>query len=310
MVETLAVGGPCRVPARRQRRDPPAHHPVPCGITGPPLERLDVNVLLGNTLIEVDGIVKSFDHGRSLALGEVSLAIEAGSFVALVGASGSGKTTLLKTINRLIEPDRGQIRISGERIDEVDAPTLRRGIGYVFQAVGLFPHLTIGENIGITPRLLGWQPAEIATRVSELFDLVALPQSYASRFPEALSGGQQQRVGVARALAARPRIVLMDEPFGALDPLTRDGLGSAYRDLHVRLGLTTVMVTHDIQEAVLLADRILVMASGRIIADDTPRALMSGHASPAVAALMASPKRQAERVRAISEGKSPGATHV
>jgi osmoprotectant transport system ATP-binding protein len=162
--------------------------------------------------------------------------------------------------------------------------------------------MKVGENIGITPQLLGWKPAEIAGRVEELLDLVGLPQDCASRFPGTLSGGQRQRVSVARAIAARPRIVLMDEPFGALDPITRDAIGTAYRALHGRLGLTTIMVTHDVQEAVLLADRIVVMKAGRILADDTPQSLMSTQSSPDVAALMAMPKRQAERIRAIMDG--------
>jgi osmoprotectant transport system ATP-binding protein len=160
--------------------------------------------------------------------------------------------------------------------------------------------MTVAENIAVTPRLLDWSEADIAARVAELLDLVALPRAFAARLPAALSGGQQQRVGVARALAARPRIVLMDEPFGALDPITRIELGDAYRALHDQLGLTTVMVTHDVQEAVLLADRIVVMKDGRVLADDTPRRLLTGAADPDVAALMASPRRQAERVAALT----------
>jgi osmoprotectant transport system ATP-binding protein len=151
---------------------------------------------------------------------------------------------------------------------------------------------------------LGWPEREIAARVRELLDLVSLPQDYASRFPSQLSGGERQRVSVARALAARPRLVLMDEPFGALDPLTRDAIGTAYRALHDKLGLTTIMVTHDVQEAVLLADRIAVMKAGRILADDSPRALMGQQSSPDVAALMAMPKRQADRIRTIMNGTS------
>jgi osmoprotectant transport system ATP-binding protein len=179
----------------------------------------------------------------------------------------------------------------------------------VFQGIGLFPHMTIAENIAITPQLLGWPRAKIAARVAELLDLMDLPQSFAARFPDALSGGQRQRVGVARALAARPRVMLMDEPFGALDPITRDALGSAYRDLHGTLGLTSVMVTHDVQEAVLLADRIVVMSAGRIIADDTPAALLAENGNAEVAALMATPRRQAERVRALLEAAGRRGTH-
>jgi osmoprotectant transport system ATP-binding protein len=253
--------------------------------------------------VEIDKVSKSFDGGRTFAVHATTLRVDAGAFVAVVGASGSGKTTTLKFINRLIEPDSGEVRIGGERVDDVDAPALRRRIGYVFQDIGLFPHMKVGENIGITPQLLGWPGHEIAARVKELLDLVSLPQHYAGRFPGQLSGGERQRVSVARAIAARPRIVLMDEPFGALDPITRDAIGTAYRALHDKLGLTTIMVTHDVQEAVLLADRIVVMKAGRILADDTPRHLMA-QPSPDVAALMAMPKRQADRIRNIMDGNN------
>ena len=251
------------------------------------------------SFIEIDNVSKSFDGGLTFAVRNATIALAAGTFLAVVGASGSGKTTTLKCINRLVEPDSGEVRIEGVRVASVDAPQLRRSIGYVFQGIGLFPHMKVGENIGITPQLLGWAPPEIAARTGELLELVGLPQSYASRFPDALSGGEAQRVSVARAIAARPRIVLMDEPFGALDPVTRDAIGQAYRALHERLGLTTLMVTHDVQEAVLLADRIVVMSGGRVLAQGTPRELMSNSVDPAVAALMAMPKRQAERIAAI-----------
>jgi osmoprotectant transport system ATP-binding protein len=252
-------------------------------------------------LIELIHVAKSFDSGGTHALRDVSLGVDAGSFVALVGASGSGKTTALKLINRLIEPDGGEVRFAGESAGSFDAPALRRRIGYVFQGVGLFPHMTVGENIGITPQLLGWPKPQIAARVDELLDLVELPRSYATRLPNALSGGQRQRAGVARAMAARPQVMLMDEPFGALDPVTRDTLGTAYRSLHERLGMTTVMVTHDMQEAVLLADRIVVMSAGRIVADGAPAALMAAPGDGEVATLMEMPRRQAERIRALME---------
>jgi len=255
--------------------------------------------MAGAPLIELNSVTKSFDGERSHALRDVSLAIDTGGFIALVGTSGSGKTTALKMINRLLEPDSGQVRFEGEAVEHLDAPTLRRRIGYVFQGIGLFPHMTVGENIAITPRLLGWSKADIAARVAELLDLVELPPSYAARFPHALSGGQRQRAGVARAIAARPRVMLMDEPFGALDPVTRDTLGTAYRALHEKLGMTTVMVTHDVQEAVLLADRIVVMSAGRIAADDTPAALLSEQTDAEVSALMAMPRRQAERISTL-----------
>ena len=231
---------------------------------------------------------------------DVTLNVPHGTFIALVGTSGSGKTTVMKMINRLIDPDRGEVRIDGAPVAAGTASDLRRRIGYVFQGAGLFPHLRVGENIAITPQLLGWAPADIAARTVELLDLVELPRDFAGRFPGELSGGQQQRVAVARALAARPRIVLMDEPFGALDPVTRDNLATAYRKLHDTLGLTTIMVTHDMQEAILLADRIVVMKAGRVIADVSPSGILAPQSDPDVAALMAVPLQQAERVRAIA----------
>jgi len=244
--------------------------------------------------IELSGIEKRY--GEHLALAGVSLSVAAGEFTALVGGSGSGKTTLLKTINRLIAPDAGSVRISGEPALAEAPYVLRRKIGYVFQEIGLFPHLSVAENIAVTPKLLGWEPGRIAERVTTLLDLVALPPEVAARAPSELSGGQRQRVGVARALAAEPAIMLMDEPFGALDPLTRDQLGSDYRALHGRLGLTTLMVTHDMAEAVLLADRIVVLSNGRILADGAPADLLAKTTDPEVRALLEAPRRQAERL--------------
>ena len=252
----------------------------------------------GGGIIELRDVGRSFDGGRSFAVDGVSLQINEGEFLALVGSSGSGKTTTLKMINRLAEPDRGEVLVEGRPAADLAAAELRRRIGYVFQGIGLFPHMTVAENIGITPALLGWTRADIEARTLELLDLVGLPRSYAPRAPAALSGGERQRVGVARALAARPKIVLMDEPFGALDPVTRDSLGGAYRALHDKLGLTTVMVTHDMQEAILLADRIAVMGKGRLLAEGTPGELLSASADPEVRALMDMPRSQAERVRA------------
>jgi osmoprotectant transport system ATP-binding protein len=249
-------------------------------------------------MIELERVSKSYDGDP--AIREVSLAVPKGVFVALIGGSGSGKTTTLKTINRLIEADSGRIHIEGRAIDTGPPYLLRRRIGYVFQGIGLFPHMSVAENIGITPKLLGWSVANIKARIAELLDLVALPQAFAERLPAALSGGQAQRVAVARALAANPAIMLMDEPFGALDPVTRTALGTEYRRLHEQLGLTTLMVTHDVLEAVLLADRIIVMRDGEVVADDTPRALLAFRGDPGIEALMQGPRLQAERLGALT----------
>ena len=235
-------------------------------------------------------------------LKDLSFSIGKGELVALVGGSGSGKTTTLKCINRLIEPDAGEIRIADQPLNAEPGFMLRRRIGYVFQGIGLFPHLSVGENIAVTPQLLGWERERTARRVDELLDLVELPRAWKTRAPAALSGGQRQRVGVARALAAEPQIMLMDEPFGALDPVTRDSLGRAYRALHERLQLTTVLVTHDMLEALLLADRVLVMQSGELLADDTPQRLLRDHSEPAVRELLDMPRKQAARLHELTQG--------
>jgi osmoprotectant transport system ATP-binding protein len=250
--------------------------------------------------IELSGVEKRY--GTLDALAGVSLSVAAGEFAALVGGSGSGKTTLLKTINRLIAPDAGSVHVLGDDVAASEPHLLRRRIGYVFQEVGLFPHLTVAENIAITPKLLGWDRKRIEARIANLLGLVDLPPEIASRAPAALSGGQRQRVGVARALAAEPKLMLMDEPFGALDPLTRDALGADYRALHERLGLTTVMVTHDMAEAVLLADRIVVLREGAIVADGLPADLLAQTRDEGVRALLEAPRRQAERLRARLDG--------
>jgi len=246
---------------------------------------------------------KSFDGGRGservLAVDDVSLEVGKGEFMCIVGGSGSGKTTLLRLANRLIDADAGEIRIEGEDVREADPVSLRRRIGYVFQSGGLFPHMSVAANIGITPKLLNLPAAEIASRVEELLDLVRLDRSqHGHRFPHELSGGQRQRVGVARALAARPKIVLMDEPFGALDPLTRDALGDDYRALHRKLELTTVMITHDMTEAILLADRIAVMRAGRLLAQGTAAELSQSRDSYVIE-LLRTPRRQTERLRML-----------
>ena len=241
-------------------------------------------------MLEFQKVSKRF--GALAAVDAVSLAVPRGAFVALVGESGSGKSTLLKTANRLIEPDAGRVLVGGADVREANAPELRRRIGYVFQSIGLFPHMDVARNIGISPRLEGRPPS--AERIAELLALVGLAPDHAHRMPDALSGGQRQRVGVARALAAEPELLLMDEPFGALDPVTRDALGRQVRALHDRLALTTVMVTHDMAEALLLADRVVVMAAGRIVADEEPRALLAGAGGEIAQALVAVPRTQSE----------------
>ena len=218
----------------------------------------------------------------------------------ILGESGSGKTTLLKMINRLQPQDSGEVLIEGQSTSAVVEHELRRRIGYVFQRVGLFPHMTVAENIAVTPRLLGWderRDPRARRRVARRSSIS--PRQWRARLPAALSGGQRQRVGVARALAARPGIMLMDEPFGALDPVTRDTLGGEYRLLHERMGLLTVMVTHDVLEALLVADRLVVMREGAIVASGTPREMMNEQGDAGVRKLMDMPRRQMKRVAAM-----------
>ena len=248
--------------------------------------------MAGRAILKFDTVSKSY--GDIAALRGVDLSVERGSFTALVGASGSGKSTLLKTVNRLVEPTAGTVRFAGEDVAAMPLPALRRRIGYVFQKIGLFPHMSVAENIGIGPRLAG-ELAD-AGRIAELLELVDLDPEMADRLPSELSGGQQQRVGVARALAGGPELLLMDEPFGALDPVTRDALGDRVRELHRDFGLTTVLVTHDMAEALLLADRVLVMDGGRIVADETPRALVNGAGGAIAQGLVAVPRAQADAI--------------
>jgi osmoprotectant transport system ATP-binding protein len=235
-----------------------------------------------------------------VAVGGVTLAVEAGSFVALVGSSGSGKSTLLKMVNTLVTPSGGRVLFGEDDVTTLPQAKLRRRVGYVFQGIGLFPHFSVGENIAIGPRLAGEKLS--AERVGELLELVELDPDMASRMPDELSGGQRQRVGVARALANDPELLIMDEPFGALDPITRDALGEKVRELHAKLGLTTVMVTHDMAEALLLADRVLVMDKGALVADETPRALLKGEGGEIAQGLVAVPREQAERLAHMEDG--------
>jgi osmoprotectant transport system ATP-binding protein len=225
-------------------------------------------------VIELREVGKSF--GAVCAVDGVSLTIERGELVVLVGASGSGKSTLLKMINRLVEHDRGRIVFLGEQIRSFRPEDLRRRMGYAIQSVGLFPHWSVARNIATVPELLGWTPARIAQRVDDLLDLLGLPpDAYRTRLPHQLSGGQQQRIGVARALAADPEVLLMDEPFGALDPVTRASLQQELLRIHRSSGKTIVLVTHDIEEALRLATRIVLLDRGRIVQAGTPAQLLA-----------------------------------
>jgi osmoprotectant transport system ATP-binding protein len=241
--------------------------------------------------------------GGVRAVDGISLEVQRGEIVVLLGSSGCGKTTTLKMINRLVEPSSGEIWVDGSHIAENDPVQLRRRIGYVFQGIGLFPHHSVAANLAAVPRLLGWERRRIDTRVDELLELIGLePAEFRDRRPHELSGGQQQRVGVARALAAEASILLMDEPFGALDPLTRDSLQQELLGMRQRLGLTIVLVTHDVSEALLLADRIAVLSQGRVLQLGTPRELFAAPATAEVARLLETPRRQANALHALAHG--------
>lgn len=251
-------------------------------------------------MIVLEGISKTYDGGSNYCVSDLNMRVERGELLALVGGSGSGKTTTLKMINRLIEPSAGRIEVGGRDIFSRHPVELRREIGYVFQGIGLFPHMTVGENVAVVPHLLGWPASRIAARVDELLDLVHLsPAVYRDRLSSQLSGGQQQRVGFARALAGGPAVMLLDEPFGALDPITRDELRGEFAQIRRKLELTGVLVTHDMTEALLAADRIAVLHAGRLLQIGTPHELMTEPADPFVTMLMSGPRRQAEQVEAI-----------
>ena len=248
-------------------------------------------------VIEFVDVSKSY--ATASAVVDLSLRVAEKEFFVLIGPSGCGKTTTLNMLNRLVEPSDGIIRIEAKDIRDEDPARLRRRMGYVFQEAGLFPHMTVAENIGVTPRLLNWDQAQIAERVAELLALVRLdPTAFRDRLPRELSGGQRQRVALARALAARPHIMLLDEPFGALDPLTRDEVADDYRAIHDELGLTTMMVTHDMTEALLLADRIGVMRAGALVQVASPTDLVKHPADDFVARMIETPMRRAERLSA------------
>jgi osmoprotectant transport system ATP-binding protein len=229
-------------------------------------------------MIAFEDVVVRF--GATPALDGVTLAVPAGALCAIVGPSGCGKTTLLRLVNRLVEPDGGTVRVRGEDVARTDAPALRRSIGYAMQSVGLFPHRTVAENIATVPRLLGWDTARIAARVAELLGLLHLDAAIADRIPRALSGGQAQRVGLARALAADPDILLMDEPFGAVDPITRRGLRAELRRIHAETGKTILLVTHDPEEALELGTQVAVMRGGRLVAGGPPAEVVAPDADP------------------------------
>ncbi len=234
--------------------------------------------------IVFDHVTKRYAGRDAAAVDDLSLEIPAGTFCVLVGPSGGGKTTALKLVNRLIPFDSGEIRIDGRNIEELPLTELRRGIGYVIQQIGLFPHMTVGENIATVPRLLGWDRKRQRERTFDLLELVGLEAADAARYPSQLSGGQRQRVGLARALAADPPLLLMDEPFGALDPITRFRLQTELRRLHRDVGKTIIFVTHDIDEAIQMGDRIAILREGGMLAQyDTPDAILAQPADDFVA---------------------------
>ena len=256
-------------------------------------------------MIELYGLSKAYDS--VLAVQDLTLDVARGELLVLLGCSGCGKTTTLKLINRLVEPTSGSIRIAGTDTRALKGHELRRRIGYCFRDVGLFPHMTVGENVGITLDLLDWSASEQEVRVRELLSLLGLePSEFVARWPHELSGGQRQRVGIARALAAKPEILLLDEPFGALDPLTRDRLQQLFQGLRRELDVTGVFVTHDMVEALLLGDRIAVMEAGKLVQVGRPQQLLLEPATDYVAELMETPMRQTEQLEALAVKTSSG----
>lgn len=242
-----------------------------------------------STAVGFKDVSKSFPGMSHPALDHVSLKIEEGELVCVLGTSGGGKTTLIKLINRLHDPDAGQVLVEGRDVAQADPVELRRGIGYVIQQTGLFPHMTVAENIACVPEILKWDRARITARVDELLNLVGLdPVEFKDRYPRQLSGGQQQRVGLARALAANPSLMLFDEPFGAIDAITRATLQDELLRIHRRSGKTFIFVTHDIAEALKLGTKVLVLDQGRVQQYGTPREVLESPATPFVRALLES----------------------
>ncbi len=259
--------------------------------------------------IAYDRVTKTYPNGNRSAVSDVSLAVERGKLVVLLGPSGCGKTTLLKMTNRLIEPDSGSISIDGVEIHSLPAPELRRRIGYVIQQTGLFPHMRVEDNIAVVPKLLKWDKQRTSARVDELLDLVGLPpEAYRRRYPAQLSGGEQQRVGLARALAVDPGTMLMDEPFGALDAITRSKLQLELRRIHQELGQTIIFVTHDIDEAIRLADKIVIMREGRIVQAGDPLEIVTDPADRFVSDLVGASDalRRLSLIEAGAVGRSLG----
>ena len=245
------------------------------------------------TAIEYDNVSKRYAGSEAPAVDGVSAQVREREFVTILGSSGSGKTTLLKMTNRLYVPDAGRILLFGRDIASEDPVAVRRSMGYVIQQIGLFPHMTVFDNVAAVPRLLKWDRDRIKTRVDELLELVGLaPEAYRRRYPGQLSGGQQQRVGLARALAADPKIMLLDEPFGALDAITRLGLQNELMRIRETTGKTFLMVTHDIHEAFRLGDRVMVMNGGRLLQFDTPDRILCAPADPFVEDLIRSARAQ------------------
>jgi osmoprotectant transport system ATP-binding protein len=256
-------------------------------------------------MIQFEDVVVRFAEVE--ALSRVTVTVPDGVLCALVGPSGSGKSTLMRLVNRLVEPSAGRIRVRGQDVAGLEPARLRRSIGYVMQSTGLFPHRSVAANIGTVPRLLGWDRARISTRVEELLALVQLDPSLGERLPGALSGGQAQRVGLARALAADPDILLMDEPFGAVDPLTRRDLRTELRRIHAETGKTIVLVTHDPEEALELATQVVVLRDGRVEADGPPAALVAPDAAPFARELLggAQPGLRRLSLLSVAEARDP-----
>ena len=262
-------------------------------------------------MIEIERLTKIY--GESRAVDDVTLTVETGTVAAIVGTSGSGKTTLLRMVNRLVEPSSGTVRINGDDARAIAPHLLRRRIGYVIQGNGLFPHHSVARNVEAVPRLLGWDRARRRERVDELLSLLQLdPAEFRDRFPHELSGGQQQRVGIARALAARPDLLLMDEPFGALDPIIRAKAQDDLRAIQRALGATVMIVTHDMEEAIRLADRVAVMDGGQLLQYAAPAEIVGRPATPFVAALVGDADRPMKLLSLIplgdvvEPGEAPG----